>query len=72
MTTKDLEQATGISRQTIYNHIQKGWLDAQLVGSRWDITPREAMQWAALVLGNWKIYMYRQRPRGFDKQFLYY
>lgn len=46
MTTKDLEQATGISRQTIYSHINRGWLDARMIGNRYDITPSEAIQWA--------------------------
>lgn len=70
MTTKDLEQATGISRQTIYNHIQMGWLDAQLVGSRWDITHREAMQWARWCWETGKIYMYPpEAAEGFIKHF---
>lgn len=58
MTTKDLEQATGISRQTIYNHINRGWLDACMVGSRWNISPGEAMQWARWCWESGKIYMY--------------
>ena len=70
MTTKDLERATGIARQTIYNHIQNGWLDARLIGSRWDITPGEAVRWARWCWEFRKIYMYPpETADGFIKHF---
>lgn len=67
MTVRDTSNATGIDKQVIYRHLNRGLLNGKWTGSRWEIPAGEVIGWARWM---WQLGRCLQFPPDYTNKFI--